>query len=301
MRTEPLTPITPQHVSDFDRDGVVCLRGMFDAAWVEHVESGIEKELATPGPRLLEQQPDDAPGRFVTDYCPAQYIGEFQDFVLASPAAEVAARLMGSETGNYLMDLLWIKEPGTEKRTSWHHDQPYFCVDGRQLCSIWFPVDPVPQDVSLRFIRGSHNWGRWFRPQLTRHGQNLYHDDRDTDLSYESIPDFDASIGDYQLLSWATEPGDCIVFHGLTVHSSPGNPQVDCRRRVISTVWFGDDATFGRRPSPPRPRFEGHGLEPGDRMVCACFPRVWPRPRDATLAQSGAARFSQSTPLRISI
>ena len=26
------------------------------------------------------------------------------------------------------------------------------------------PLDPVPQDRAVEFIRGSHRWGRWFTP-----------------------------------------------------------------------------------------------------------------------------------------
>jgi hypothetical protein len=35
------------------------------------------------------------------------------------------------------------------------------------MCSIWMPVDTVPREVSLRFLRGSNQWNRWFRPRLT--------------------------------------------------------------------------------------------------------------------------------------
>jgi len=264
------------------------------------VERGIERELATPGPRFLEQQDAGRPGRFVTAYCTSQHIPEFQSFALESPAGGIVARLLRSKSAGFLMDILWIKEPGTEKRTAWHQDQPYFCIDGRQFCSIWLPVDPVDHETSLRFIRGSHRWDRWFKPQLTRHGQRLY-DEGDDGSPYETIPDFDAELDQHEVLSWEFEPGDCLVFHGLTVHGAPGNAAADRRRRAISTVWFGDDATYGIRPSPPRPNFEGHGLAPGAPMDSPYFPRVWPRPEGAAAAEAGAIRFAADTALRISI
>jgi ectoine hydroxylase-related dioxygenase (phytanoyl-CoA dioxygenase family) len=291
--------IAESDIETFERDGVVCLRGAFDAEWMARIERGIESELATPGPRFLDQQDAGQPGRFVTAYCTSQHIPEFQSFALESPAGGIVASLLRSRSAGFLMDVLWIKEPGTEKRTAWHQDQPYFCIDGRQFCSIWLPVDPVDEETSLRFIRGSHRWGRWFKPQLSRHGQRLYEEGTDGS-PYEAIPDFDAELDQHEVLSWAFEPGDCLVFHGLTVHGAPGNAATERRRRVISTVWFGDDATYGIRPSPPRPNFEGHGLAPGAPMDSPYFPRVWPRAEGAA-AEAGATRFAADTALRISI
>ncbi|MFO0996605.1 MAG: phytanoyl-CoA dioxygenase family protein [Alphaproteobacteria bacterium] len=284
--------IGTEEIEAIDRDGVVCIRGAFERRWLDTIARGIEAELKAPGTGFVEQAAG-LPGRFVTDYCPAQRIAEFQDFVLHSPAAELAGRLMGASKARFLMDVLWIKEPGTTKPTAWHQDQPYFCIDGRQMVSIWLPVDPVPASVSLRFLRGSHRWGKWYRPQLTS-GKELY-SFSDPGSRWEAIPDFDAELDRHDVLSWDLSPGDCLVFHALTVHGSPGNPQAATRRRVLTTVWFGDDATYGVRPSPPRPLFEGHGLKPGERMDSPYFPRVWPAPADAP------ARFARDTALKISI
>ena len=288
-------PVTPADIASFDRDGVVCLRGVFAPQWIEEVARGIERELADPSPWLVEQQEAGKPGRFITDFCPAQRVTEFQDFIVESPAAEITARLMRSTTAGFVMDVLWIKEPGTAKPTAWHHDQPYFCIDGWQMCSIWLPIDPVPQTVSLRFLKGSHRWGRWFRPRLTS-GRELYEFGQD-DKPWESIPDFDAEIDRHEVLSWPLEPGDCLVFHALTVHGAPGNLQATQRRRVMTTLWFGDDATYGIRPSPPRPHFEGHGLAPGAPMRSPHFPRLWPRP----LVPGANRRFLADGGLRISV
>ncbi|HXP73593.1 MAG TPA: phytanoyl-CoA dioxygenase family protein [Stellaceae bacterium] len=289
------SPITETDVAAFDRDGAVCLRHAFDPRWLDRIAEGIDKELAAPGNGLVEQQAAGLPGRFVTDYCAAQRTPEFQDFIVNSGAAEIVATLMRSTAAHFLMDVLWIKQPGTAKPTAWHQDQPYFCIDGRQMCSIWLPIDPVPRDVALRFLRGSHRWGRWFRPRLTS-GRELYTFGAD-EKPWEAIPDFDAELDKYDVLQWGLEPGDCLVFHALAVHGAPGNPQPSRHRRVLTTVWFGDDATYGVRPSPPRPHFEGHGLKPGDPMRSPYFPQIWPRPA----GEIAGHRFSADTALRITI
>ena len=205
-----------EHIEALARDGAVCLRQAFERRWLDTVARGIEAELKAPGTGFVEQAAG-LPGRFVTDYCAAQRIGEFQDFILHSPAAEMAGRLMGASSARFLMDVLWIKEPGTTKPTAWHQDQPYFCVDGLEMCSIWLPVDPVPAAVALRFIRGSHRWDKWYRPQLTS-GKELY-SFADSGSKWETIPDFDAELDKHEILSWDLAPGDCLVFHALTANN----------------------------------------------------------------------------------
>jgi ectoine hydroxylase-related dioxygenase (phytanoyl-CoA dioxygenase family) len=288
------SPVTESDIAAYERDGAVCLRKAFEPHWLQTIAAGIDKELAAPGPGFIEQQAPDRPGRFVTDYCAAQRIAEFQDFITNSGAAELAGRVMRASAARFLMDVLWIKEPGTSKPTAWHHDQPYFCVDGWQMCSIWLPVDPVPSEVALRFLRGSHRWRRWFRPRLTS-GRELY-TFREDDKPWETIPDFDAELANYEVLCWSLEPGDCLLFHALTVHGSPGNLQPKERRRVLTTVWFGDDAVYGIRPSPPRPDFRGHGLGPGDPLRSPFFPKLWPLSRE-----EADRRFASNSGLRIAL
>ena len=38
-----------------------------------------------------------------------------------------------------------------------------------------------------------------------------------------------------QLLGWAAAPGDCVVFHGKTLHGAAGNSSTCTQRRVLST------------------------------------------------------------------
>ena len=64
-------------------------------------------------------------------------------------ADEVAARLMGSRTARFFHEHVLVKEPGATERTPWHHDQPYYPVDGDQNVSMWIALDPVPRAVDL--------------------------------------------------------------------------------------------------------------------------------------------------------
>lgn len=266
--------LADEDVAAYRQDGVVCLRRAFDAEWIALLAAGVEKDKAAPGPMARHNTPEGAPGEFFVDFCMWLRFDEFRRFVFDSPAAEIMARLMGARRINFYHDHLLVKEPRTREVTPWHHDQPYYPVDGEMVASIWLPLDPVPREVCPEFIRGSHRWGRWFRPRYFKDAPNA--DLRIEENPFEPMPDIEAEREDHEILSWELTPGDCLCFHALTVHGAPANP-LPGRRRGYSTRWVGEDATYARRVGQISPPIEGHGLEPGDPLDCAMFPRVWPR------------------------
>jgi ectoine hydroxylase-related dioxygenase (phytanoyl-CoA dioxygenase family) len=199
---------------------------------------------------------------------------EFSAFVRESRAAEIAARLMRSRTAVFYHDHLLVKEPRTQERTLWHHDQPYWPVDGEQIVSLWIPLDPVPRDVCPEWVRGSHRWGAWYAPRYFKDGEDL---GDAPPAGYDAVPDVDARRGELELLSWDVEPGDCVAFHARTLHGAPGNPSSTRRRRAYALRWVGDDARWAERPGRTSPPIDDHGLRPGDPLAGARFPVLWPR------------------------
>src|SRR5262249_57090951 len=109
--------VTEADVATYERDGVVCLRGVFAPRWIARLAEGIEEDIRAPGPWHTLQQTASEPGFFLTDFCMAQRIPAFRDFLFDSPAAEVVARVMRSRRVNFFYDAIWVKEQGTPKRT----------------------------------------------------------------------------------------------------------------------------------------------------------------------------------------
>ena len=281
MKTNKPSHITTQDITSFQRDGAVCLRNVFDQKWLEIVAAGVERNLTAPSKYAESLTTEGVSARFFGDYCNWQTIPEFQEFMYQSPAAEIVALLMGSEKAIFYHEHLLIKEPGNQRKTPWHHDQPYYPVDGRQMCSIWMPLDPVPLETSLQFVKGSHAWGRWFVPRKFATANNYAlkntTDGEAADLAmFESVPDIEGRPDEYEILFWELEPGDCVVFYGLTLHGAAGNVSRTTSRRVLSTRWFGDDARFAERPWEISPPISG-SLKPGDPMACDAFPIIWSR------------------------
>jgi len=253
--------------ADYARDGVCVLRGAFAPAWIETVAEGVRQALDAPGPHGERYGPAGAE-RFFGDLDMWTRLDPFRDFVMNSPAAEIAGRIMGSSTATFLYDQMLVKEPGSQQRTPWHQDQPYWAVNGFQVCSIWMPLDPVPREVSLEFVRGSHRWDQTFNPTHFADGTPY------AGTGLPSLPDIEADRSAYDIVSWGLEPGDCVVFQAMLVHGAPANPSAG-RRRVLSTRWLGDDARFWRRPGEIAVPTILPDLEDGEPFSGPLHPTVW--------------------------
>ncbi len=270
--------LSDAHISTFQRDGILCLRQAVAAPWVSRLARGVEQNLQNPGPMVQHYTDADGNGAYFGDYCNWRRIPDFAAFVFESPMAELAGNLMSARRVQFFHEHVLVKDPGTHEVTPWHHDQPYYVVDGDQVVSFWVALDPVDRSVCPRFIAGSHRWGRLFYPRRFKDGADYdYAGD-----GFETIPDIDANPADYQILSWDLQPGDAIAFHFKTVHDAPANPAAS-RRRAIAFRWLGDDACYARRPGTPSPPYPDMGIDqqPGERLREDWFPTVWPNTEDA--------------------
>ena len=263
--------LTDAQIAEYENDGVIALKGALAPEWVERLREGVERNLEHPGRYARYYTPEGAEGFFFGDYCNWASIDAYRETVEQSNLAQVASQLMRSDKVNFFHEHVLVKEPKTTERTPWHHDQPYWVVDGWQVCSLWIPLDPVPRDIAVEFIAGSHRSGKWYTPKSFATEADHPGNEGNT------IPDIDANRGDYQFKSFATEPGDVVAFHALTIHGAPGNASPSTRRRAIAMRFTGDDARFARRDGYMSPPFEDVTLEPGALMDSETFPVVWPR------------------------
>ncbi|XP_063965086.1 uncharacterized protein LOC129274676 [Lytechinus pictus] len=266
-------------IREFSENGAVCLRQAFSKEWLDVVEKGIERNMKDPGKNMeILQSEEGGTGRYFTDFANWWRITEFQEFVRKSPAAEICGKLMGSKHVVFYHELVVSKEPGTDRITPWHQDQPYFPIDGDQVCAIWLPVDPVAKETCVTYIKGSHRWGKWFYPQKFKSYTDYEADNEESCDTHEwtSLSDMklDSSLDQYELLSWELQPGDCIVFHLRAVHMAPANNSRKVPRRVLSTRWAGDDVTGTRRPWKTTDVYT-KDLVPGEPIASEKYPILW--------------------------
>jgi ectoine hydroxylase-related dioxygenase (phytanoyl-CoA dioxygenase family) len=101
-------------------------------------------------------------------------------------------------------------------------------------------LDKVEKESCVKFISGSHLWNKLYKPKKFK-SLNDY-DSFKNDEKFNSLDELDLSA--FEHLSWEIEPGDCIVFHGKTIHGALGNMSNTHRRRAFATRWLGDDIRY---------------------------------------------------------
>ena len=140
-------------------------------------------------------------------------------------------------------------------------------MSGRQVASIWLPLDHVAKESVVQYVSGSHEWGehnpRRFADQTPYEGTGL-----------PELPDIKGNRDQYEILGWDMEPGDCLVFQAMIVHGASGNVSSNNRRRAWATRWMGDDARFCVRPGEVGFPTYDTSLKHGDDIDCPHFPKI---------------------------
>jgi ectoine hydroxylase-related dioxygenase (phytanoyl-CoA dioxygenase family) len=141
---------------------------------------------------------------------------------------------------------------------------------------MWIPVDPVPRESTLEFVKGSHRngdvQGPWYMPRTFLDGQAKWFPEG----SLAELPDVDAEPEQFPVIGWELEPGDAVCFHMLTLHAAGGVRGAQ-RRRVLSLRFLGDDMVHAVRAWTTSPPFPGLAdeLPDGAPLDHPLFPIVW--------------------------
>lgn len=265
---KPLRDLTPDEIASFHEDGVVCARAVFPDAWVQRMAEAIDAVVASPTDYGNEVSNHDE--GFSGDLFLWKTHDTFRDFVFDSPAALLAQQILGQDRICFFYDQLFVKPPGCHVATPWHQDVTFWPVRGKQICSIWMPLDPVSRDSSgLEFVSGSQNWPERFKAVTPDFNPYMLASD------FADAPDVEANRDEFDLLGWDMEPGDVLLFDSLVLHGSTGNYTTDQPRRAFASRFVGDDVCYAPR-HPSMPLFWEHGLEPGERLGGSLFPQVLP-------------------------
>ena len=260
----PTLDLTPDQIEAYRRDGVICVRQLYSPEWVERIRDFLDDIVNNPSP-VFGPRGDSS---FQSDVTSWLTHDDVRDFVLFGPSAHIAKQAFGSQRVVFYSDQIFIKDKLSPLPTPWHHDLTFWPLAGDQIASLWTSVDPVDASSSaLEFVAGSHLWPQRFRA-IAIDGTDLT-----TGTKMDEIPDIDADRSKFDILSWELEPGDALLFHGLTLHGSRGNHSRHTKRRAIATRWCGDDIVY----SPTSvAEIHRHDLKAGDPFCASIFPQILP-------------------------
>lgn len=266
MPDAPRRALSDAELGQLRTDGATCLRQALPPKWLTTISEGAEEVIAA-GSDLGKQLSMKDRG-FTSDLFMWLMNDTFKSVVFDSPLSRLAQQAMGSASATHWYDQLFVKEPGADVPTPWHHDLTFWPIAGSQIVSFWIPLDPVSRASSgLEYVKGSHLWPNRYKAITPDYNSYM------VDPELEDLPDIDADRDRFDLIDWDMEPGDVLAFHPLIVHGSAGNSSRTTRRRALASRWVGDDVVYAPRkhtmPLPPK-----HGLEPGDRLSGPLFPTV---------------------------
>jgi hypothetical protein len=259
----PLRKVTDEDIATYRKDGVVCLRQVFDRDWID--------SLLPLTLRLLRDKEEfgllpTIPGRYMSRTIPA-----FRRFVFESPLGEVSGQTLGSNEIRFFFDEIFAKGPHSTEKTIWHSDRMGWPVAGAMVPSIWIPLTPIVEANSLECVASSHS----DESQYWLFSPNARKMIRPPDRV--SPPDVESWRSDpgKTFLRWTMEPGDLLIVHPSTLHYSHGNPTADWRVAISMRV-FGDDIRW--RPRPDCVNLAGVSFDEmieGEKPEGPLFPLIW--------------------------
>jgi hypothetical protein len=250
----------------YREDGAICVPGLLDPAALTLARAAFDWSVAHPGPAASHPF-EGIDGAFYQDLCNplAPWDEHYQAVLHDTPVAELITGLWDDPAIWFMYEQVFLKEGGENRRTPWHQDAPYLSVEGDHLAVVWISFDPVTQADSLEFVRGSH--------RATLFNTSAFDPN---DESLPRLPDIEADRSRFDIVSWAVEPGDALVFHPAMLHGgAPTHP--GGRRRTLTLRFFGRDAVYVVRPgNGVAPMVEGlhERLAPGMPFRHEAFPEL---------------------------
>ncbi|MDG1837110.1 MAG: phytanoyl-CoA dioxygenase family protein [Pseudomonadales bacterium] len=295
-RTQSAT-ITSSQIADFNRDGAILLHNVLDDRWVQVLAEGLEFANAHPdGMSAGVSMP------LRIDQFPASHSPKLKQLLDNSPIAEIVGSMLNAPVRFY-MDQMFYKPAGLIAPSAWHQDTCYYNVDGHQLIRAWVCADPVPRNISLEVLRGSHLWNVTYRPPVgmdpksdptgaarlnerfdrgeTLIGKEAFEKwtyfDSFLDPSLPALPNIEQSRDSFDILGWDYQPGDVILFHGNIVHSALGGVELPHPRRSHASLWAGPDVNYLKRRSQSIPDPKAlYDHDPQNGQSLSDFPDIFP-------------------------
>lgn len=242
----------------FFDNGAALVKGFLNADQLARCREAYDWAVENPGPNASSMFRGTVQQAHVDNANPFAK-SRLEELVSSLPFGELFAELWGSKSVWYFAEEVFLKAGGKGSRTAWHQDTSYLPWGGMHWGNAWISFESVPKQNSLEIIRGSHRGPRYDgttfndpdNPTEPLHGGAL---PRLPDIENERRLDPNA----YDVLSWATEPGDAVIVHPGSLH---GGAPVDAafpERHTLVFRFFGDDATFR-----PLPDHSNAGYPPG--------------------------------------
>lgn len=273
-------------VQAWHRDGAVLIKGALDKDEMSIVRDAFEYRFAHLTPWTQDMTKVDDTRFFIDLLGPDMWDSPpYKRIWNETKLLGMAGEFFTAPDVWLLYEQIFFKQSsGTQavQSTPWHQDLGYDPVEGRDLLRFWISLEPLEKSNALEFVRGSH-LGPVYDP-AAYNGNTI---PLEGGRSKPPIPDIDADRSQWNIISWAMEPGDILAFHPGVIHGgAPTKP--GCTRRTLTMLLFGRDSRYAPRMealSADEAGTEGQAIQrilhemfaklrPGDPACLSTAPRL---------------------------
>ena len=214
-------PLSPQQLADYERDGYLLVKKMFDAE-----EIGLLLRSARED-RALDQhafgKADGEGGQVRLSLWNHPGDGIYGMFARCRRMVDACEQVLDDEVYHYHSKMI-MKDARVGGAWTWHQDYGYWYQNGvlyPNLVSVFIAVDPsTHENGCLQCIKGSHKLGR-IDHQLT--GEQAGADMERVNEITKRLP----------VVYCEMDPGDALFFHPNTLHRSDRNNSANPRWSMI--------------------------------------------------------------------
>lgn len=239
-----------EHAKTLKNDGVVSLRSFYNENDLKMIQSAIDDSLEKPSPFKSSNESEN--GSFYMDFSNWRRVKKLEEVCKYKKTVNALKRLVGSKKCWLFHDHILIKS-GKAPETPWHHDRPYYIFKGDLNLSIWTPLQDVPKESGMVFLKGSHHSSELFIPRSFKDGKEIEHKEGFSVLE-------DKIIDKYEKLAFDLKRGDALVFLNNTIHSAHSHKK-NFDRSSLSIRYLMDGASLTSNYVNATPPFDRMGVE----------------------------------------
>ena len=216
-----MTTFTKSEVNEYQRDGYVFSRALFEEEEIEALSQTARNDHAMDKASSARDDGEGNAVRLSLWNHPGD--GVYGMFARCRRVVDRVEQLLGDEAYHYHSKMI-LKDARTGGAWAWHQDYGYWYQNGvlfPNVCSVMIAVDEAAKENGcLQVLKGSHHLGR------VNHA--LTGDQAGADM--ERVEEAKKRL---ELVHCEMKAGDALFFHGNTLHCSAANRSENPRWTLI--------------------------------------------------------------------
>lgn len=218
----------------FDQDGYLYFPGFLDKIETNQIKSRLDKIVEEglqdiPTEHIKFENTENKQGvKMIQDL--HLYDPLFKNILFESKFSVLAAELLGEKVVGKTVEF-FNKPAKIGKATPPHQDGYYFMLTPMSAVTFWISLEEVDKDNGwVSYVKGSHLNG------VRTHGKS------GTIGFSQEIVDFGTPSDLENEAFIATNPGDVLIHHALTIHRAAPNTSINRSRKALGLIYFGESA-----------------------------------------------------------